>query len=45
MGIGVDGKMMYKCAFCSEVYDEEPEEGICTVCYENVYPAPDERIN
>lgn len=25
---------MYLCQVCEAIYDEEPEEGICTVCGE-----------
>lgn len=37
---------MYKCYNCEAIYDEEPEDRICSVCYEQtVYKSKDERIN
>jgi len=37
---------MYKCFNCETIYEEEPEENICTVCFEqSVYIDRDRRIN
>lgn len=46
MGIGDDGVIMYICNNCETIYEEEPEDNICTVCYEqSVYPDKERRIN
>ena len=37
---------MYKCRNCETIYESEPEENICTVCFEqSVYLDKEERIN
>lgn len=37
---------MYKCYNCEEIYEEEPEDRVCRVCFEQtVVKAHDERIN
>lgn len=37
---------MYKCYICETIYESEPEDCICTVCFEqSVRKAYDERIN
>lgn len=38
--------MIYKCLNCETIYDDEPEERICTTCYEqSVVKERDGRIN
>jgi rRNA maturation endonuclease Nob1 len=37
---------MYKCNNCETVYEEEPEDNICSVCFEqSVYKDREGRIN
>jgi len=37
---------MYKCYNCEELYEEEPEDNICIVCYEQkVFKDRNGRIN
>lgn len=39
-------KIMYKCFNCEEIYEEIPEENICTTCFEQrVYRDTEGRIN
>lgn len=37
---------MYICTFCETIYEEEPEDNVCTVCFEqSVYLNNEGRIN
>lgn len=37
---------MYQCTNCETVYEEAPEDDICTVCYEqSVVKERDRRVN